>query len=247
MATAMIALASPTAALALLAELQEPLGDVGHDIRVHATCRARTCLQSRRPGTRDPFGAAHPWYVLAEVSLPQPDSDLAGRFEVTLATEIQDGRVIDAVSATSDLQRDAFWRLRETIPEAQRHEGPGLKHDISVDPQRLAQFIDEGGALVARLAPGCAAGRLRAPGRRKPALQSEFRPAGRQLRGTVGSAIQRARYTTSLRATAAASARSTASASSRSAELAALRRSRRPRPDARHQESDRSARHHESR
>jgi FAD/FMN-containing dehydrogenase len=151
-ATAMIALASPAAALALLTELKGRLGTSVTTFEIMPRV-ALELVCSHIGGTRDPFGAAHPWYVLAEISLPQPDSDLAGRFEGTLAAAIQDGRVIDAVSATSDLQRDALWRLRETIPEAQRHEGPGLKHDISVEPQRLAQFIEEGGALVKRLVP----------------------------------------------------------------------------------------------
>ncbi len=151
-ATAMIALASPAAALALLAELKDRLGtavttfEIMPRIAVEFVCR-------HIEGTRDPFGAAHPWYVLAEISLPQADSDLAGRFESALADTIAGGRAIDAVSATSDAQREAFWRLRETIPEAQRHEGAGLKHDISVEPQRLPQFIEEGGALLARIIP----------------------------------------------------------------------------------------------
>jgi FAD/FMN-containing dehydrogenase len=57
------------------------------------------------------------------------------------------------VPASSDAQRESLWRLRETIPEAQRQEGAGLKHDISVEPRRLPQFIDEGRALLARIVP----------------------------------------------------------------------------------------------
>ena len=29
-------------------------------------------------------------------------------------------------------QRDALWRLRESIPEAQRREGASIKHDVAV-------------------------------------------------------------------------------------------------------------------
>lgn len=152
MATAMIALASPAAALDLLAALKNGLGaavttyELMPRIALEFVCRHIT-------GTRDPFGEPYPWYVLAEVSLPQADSDLADRFESVLADAIAQGRAADAVTATSEAQRETLWQLRETIPEAQRHEGAGLKHDISVEPQRLPQFIDEGRALFARIVP----------------------------------------------------------------------------------------------
>jgi FAD/FMN-containing dehydrogenase len=92
--------------------------------------------------------------VRAEVSLPQGDAGLVARFEEALAAAIAAGLVADAATASSESQRRDFWRLRESIPEAQRAEGPGLKHDISVEPARLPAFVDEGRALVERLAPG---------------------------------------------------------------------------------------------
>jgi len=104
-------------------------------------------------GMRDPLGGAHAWYVLAEIGLPQADSDLGARFESALAAAIERRDAADCVIAASDAQRDALWRLRETIPEAQRREGPGLKHDISVEPAKLPQFIEEGRVLLERLAP----------------------------------------------------------------------------------------------
>jgi len=105
-------------------------------------------------GARDPFERPHAWYALVEVTLAQADVDLSGRFEAALASAIERGVVGDAVTATSESQRETLWRLRETIPEAQRHEGVSLKHDISVEPARLPHFIDEGRALLARLVPG---------------------------------------------------------------------------------------------
>ena len=152
MATAMIAIASPAAALDLLAVLKNGLGTAVTTFEIMPRI-ALDFVFRHIAGARDPFGGPYPWYVLAEISLPQADSDLAGRFESVLADAIVQGRAIDAVSATSEAQRETLWRLRETIPEAQRNEGPGLKHDISVEPQRLPQFIDEGSALLARIVP----------------------------------------------------------------------------------------------
>ncbi|MGQ0430449.1 MAG: FAD-binding oxidoreductase [Gammaproteobacteria bacterium] len=152
-ATAFIALPSPAAALALLARLRGALGDsvttfeLVPRIALELVCR-------HVPGCRDPFDRTHPWYALAEASLPQSDAGLAGRLEEALAAAIEAGDALDAATAASESQREAFWRLRETIPEGQRAEGPGLKHDVSVEPARLPSFIREGGALIERLAPG---------------------------------------------------------------------------------------------
>jgi len=152
-ATAMVAIASPAAALSLLSELRERLGDAVTTYELFP--RFALDLVCRHvPSTRDPFDRAHPWYVLTEITLPQADSDLGARFESALAAAVDRGAAADAVTAASDAQREALWRLRETIPAGQREEGPGLKHDISVEPARLPRFIDEGRAIVERLAPG---------------------------------------------------------------------------------------------
>ena len=151
-ATAMVALDTPAAALALLAMLRESQGDAVTTfeliprIGLELVCR-------HIAGTRDPFERPHDWYALIEVTLTQADADLASRFENALATAIERGVAGDAVTATSESQREGLWRLREAIPEAQRNEGVSLKHDISVEPAKLPHFIDQGRALLARLAP----------------------------------------------------------------------------------------------
>lgn len=52
------------------------------------------------------------------------------------------GLVIDGAIAMLKAQRNAFWRIREEQPEGQRREGVQLKHDLSVPPQLLADFIE---------------------------------------------------------------------------------------------------------
>jgi D-lactate dehydrogenase (cytochrome) len=152
-ATAMVALESAAAALALLALLRESQGDAVTTfeliprVGLEFVCR-------HIDGARDPFERPHAWYALVEVSSSQAGADLAGQFEAALASAIERGVVADAVTATSEGRRESLWRLREAIPEAQRHEGVSLKHDISVEPAKLPHFIDEGRALLARLAPG---------------------------------------------------------------------------------------------
>jgi D-lactate dehydrogenase (cytochrome) len=152
-ATALVGLDTPAAALELLGMLREALGDTVTTfelmprIAVEFTGRHVT-------GARDPFGEPHAWYVLAEATIAAADEGFAARFEAAVNSAIERGLVEDAVMAASGAQRDALWRLRETIPEAQGKEGASLKHDISVEPARLPAFIEEGRALLERLAPG---------------------------------------------------------------------------------------------
>src|SRR5205823_6587188 len=51
------------------------------------------------------------------------------------------GAVRDAVLTRSERERAALWKLRESIPEAQRHEGASLKHDISLPVAALPDFV----------------------------------------------------------------------------------------------------------
>jgi D-lactate dehydrogenase (cytochrome) len=152
-ATAFVALQSPAGALALLDRLREALGDAVTTFEIVP----RTALEfvvRHVPGTRDPFDAPHPWYVLAEASLATGDAAFAERFESSRAAAIEGGAVRNAAIAASEAERAAFWRLRETIPEAQGREGASLKHDISVEPARLPAFVEAGRALLERLSPG---------------------------------------------------------------------------------------------
>jgi D-lactate dehydrogenase (cytochrome) len=62
--------------------------------------------------------------------------------------------VQDAVLAASLDQRDAFWHLRESLPEAQTREGLSLKHDISVPIGDVPNLIARVIADVAKIVPG---------------------------------------------------------------------------------------------
>ena len=178
-ATAFVGLGTPAAALELLGSLREALGDTVTTFEL----MPRIALEftgRHVAGARDPFGEPHAWYVLAEATLAAADEAFAERFEAALAAAIERGLVEDAVTAASGAQRDALWRLRETIPEAQgegrrepqaRHLGrAGAAAGVHRGRTRLAR------APRARRAPGG----LWPPGRRQPALQPQR--AGRRRR-----------------------------------------------------------------
>lgn len=105
-------------------------------------------------GLSFPLAQRAPWYLLVELNAGSPLVPLEQIFESVLAEGLEFGEVSDGVLATSEAQRAALWRLREEQPEGQRLEGPQLKHDISVPPGRLDEFMAQASALCARLLPG---------------------------------------------------------------------------------------------
>jgi len=105
------------------------------------------------PELSDPLGTPHAWYVLCELTASRADEPLADLLQTILADAMERGWVADAALAANERQRAAFWRLRESVPEAQRLAGPSLKHDIAVPIATLPRFIAEAAALVAQLVP----------------------------------------------------------------------------------------------
>jgi FAD/FMN-containing dehydrogenase len=106
------------------------------------------------PVTRDPLDRLHPWYVLVEIGMGRSSTAARESIEAELAAAMESGEIADAAIAESEAQREMFWRLRETIPEAQSREGASIKHDISVTTSELPHFVVEGAALLMQLAPG---------------------------------------------------------------------------------------------
>jgi FAD/FMN-containing dehydrogenase len=150
--TAVIGLASPEAALRLLGLAREGAGAAVTTFEV----MARICLDfvlAHIPGSRDPLSASHPWYVLLELSSPAAGG-LRATLEHLLAEAHDQGLVADAAIADSLKARAEWWRLRETIPEAQKPEGGSIKHDVSLPLKAVPAFLAEASVEVARVVPG---------------------------------------------------------------------------------------------
>ena len=106
------------------------------------------------PGNRDPFGTQFPWYVLLEISGLQADGAAQAIMEGLLSEALERELVRDATIAASLTQAQDFWRLRESISEAQKPEGGNIKHDISVPISDIPEFIRRADACVERVCPG---------------------------------------------------------------------------------------------
>jgi len=148
-ATAFVAVPDMRAATHLLARLQEHTNGLLNAFEVIARSGLELVL-THIPGTREPFAAPSPWYVLCEAS---GIKGVGEAFLSGLESALADGFAGDVVIASSEAQRDSLWRLREAMSEAQKLEGPSLKHDISVPVSAAAEFIDTAIAAVAARLP----------------------------------------------------------------------------------------------
>jgi FAD/FMN-containing dehydrogenase len=139
-ATALAAVPDVRAAVTLLGELRAASGDRISSFEL--VPRAGIELTTRHiPGVSDPLSAAYPWYVLCELSSARASEPLDAVLEEALGEALARGTVLDAAMVRSERERAALWKLRESIPEAQRHEGASLKHDISLPVAALADFV----------------------------------------------------------------------------------------------------------
>jgi FAD/FMN-containing dehydrogenase len=106
------------------------------------------------PNTRAPLSGAHAWHALVEATTTESDSDVSAELERLLAAALQQGIIDDAVIAANDAQAEAFWKLRDTISEAERAEGQTLAHDISVPVADMPRFIIDAAKQVEARFPG---------------------------------------------------------------------------------------------
>lgn len=139
-ATAFVAVPNPASAVSLLAELRKYCGDLVSSFELVPDVAIKLVTE-HLPGARSPLDTESPWYVLCEITSALSNEPLAERLEAALAAALETGLITDASLAQSERERQDFWFVREQIPEAQRRDGPSIKHDISLPLDRLAEFI----------------------------------------------------------------------------------------------------------
>lgn len=149
--TAFVAVRDPQSAIDLLNRLQHTTGGLISTFELIPRIGIEF-VAAHIPQTTDPMARASDWYVLLEAGsaavLPLRDA-----VEGALATAMADGLVSDAVIASSEAQRQALWRLRDGISEAQKFEGGSIKHDVSVPVRAIPEFLRRGVEAVSALVP----------------------------------------------------------------------------------------------
>jgi FAD/FMN-containing dehydrogenase len=109
------------------------------------------------PGTRGPLVGAHDWHVLVEATAESADEDPSSLLQGLLGQALDQGIVEDATVAASEAQAEAMWRIRDSISEAERADGPTLAHDISVPVADMPRFMKATAAEVEQAFPGVSA------------------------------------------------------------------------------------------
>ncbi|MCV2867667.1 FAD-binding oxidoreductase [Defluviimonas sp. WL0002] len=159
-ATAMLAMSSLDAALALLNRLQADSGGLVEAFE-YMPRSYQELLVARRPDLGLPFDRIHDVTILVELGAttprdctPGPDGvlPLAALLEGTLGAMMEEGLVTDAVIASSEAQRRALWARREAAAEIGTPiSGPMVDTDVCVPLDRVARFLSLAGKRIAAL------------------------------------------------------------------------------------------------
>jgi FAD/FMN-containing dehydrogenase len=133
---------SPPDAYALLKHLQRQAGPAMEGFEILPQSALDAVLR-HIPGTRPPLSGKHNWHALIELvqddaAQPSP-ADLAQR---VMAGAMEAGLADDAALSANEAHAEAFWKIRDSISEAERAEGPALQHDVSVPVADMARFIE---------------------------------------------------------------------------------------------------------
>ncbi len=151
-ATAVVGLDAPAAAIELLARAKAETGGGVEAFELMKRIGMEFVL-ANIPDTREPLNSAPPWCVLIELVSGEPGAADAA-MERLLTHALETGLITDAAIAQNDAHRAAFWKVREEQSAAQKPEGGGWKHDVSVPLSRIADFLEEATAAVERFHPG---------------------------------------------------------------------------------------------
>ncbi|WP_174301322.1 FAD-binding oxidoreductase [Caulobacter sp. S45] len=149
---AVVGLASPEAALHLLARAKDESGGAVEAFELISR-RGVELACKNIPDVRDPLGASYPWIVLVEIA-SREGGHAEAAMERLLASALEDGTIEDAALAQNQAQAKAFWRLREEQSAAQKPEGVTWKHDVSVPISSVPQFLARATETAEAMAPG---------------------------------------------------------------------------------------------
>jgi len=151
-ATALVAVPSVKAAIALLLRLKRAFSDrlVGFELM---SAFSLGLSRKHHAGSPDVL-QGHAWYALVQADDSAADAPLVAALESALADAVDAGEALDASIAQSKAQAEKLWALRENVSEAQRREGPNIKHDISLPVSAIPAFLHEIDAALLAAFPG---------------------------------------------------------------------------------------------
>jgi FAD/FMN-containing dehydrogenase len=151
-AVAWVGIESPNKALELLRFLEARTSNLEGFELVPQDCL--DLVLKHIPGARPPLGGQHRWNLLVEETTASSGTDISAELEALLAEALKRKIIEDAALAANETQAEAFWRIRDSISEAERSEGQTLAHDISVAVSDMPSFLIHASAELERVFPG---------------------------------------------------------------------------------------------
>lgn len=117
--------------------------------------RALGAVLTHISGTRPPLDTTHRWHALMEFVQDDPAQSSPGELAMHLLEDAIGHNLLEnATIARSDVQAEAFWKIRDSIAEAERAAGAALQHDISVPVAAMARFIEQESPRIEADYPG---------------------------------------------------------------------------------------------
>lgn len=117
--------------------------------------RALNAVLTHISGTRPPLETTHRWHALMEFVQDDPAQSSPGELAMQLLEDAVAHNLLEnATIARSDVQAEAFWKIRDSIAEAERAAGAALQHDISVPVAAMARFIEQESPRIEADYPG---------------------------------------------------------------------------------------------
>tara|TARA_Y100000022_G_C13233775_1_gene368763 strand:- start:522 stop:1541 length:1020 start_codon:yes stop_codon:yes gene_type:complete len=93
------------------------------------------------------------YYLLVELGSISKEVPLDNILTKEIEKGIEKNIIADGSIASSESQKKVFWRLRDEQPEGQKRLGPQLKHDLSVPPSKLVDFLISADKICNQIMP----------------------------------------------------------------------------------------------
>lgn len=150
-ATAIVGLDSAEAAVSLFGRLRADSGDTITSCELMGREPLSLAI-THTPDCHEPLAASYPWYLLVDLTSSATGAGLAQRLEQALSGAMRG--VGDYRIAADPAMAADFWRLRNSIPGAQKGAGASIKNDVSVPVADIPAFIDAASRAVIDACPG---------------------------------------------------------------------------------------------
>lgn len=136
-ATALVAMPSFDAALAVLQHMQQRFGNSVAAFELMWDSFVQASVQWQQ--LQAPFAENHPFLALIDVD-GKDEASLRDAVEEALGAAMEGGDVLDAVIAQSQTQAKALWKLREAPAELNNHMHPPINFDVSLPQADIGRF-----------------------------------------------------------------------------------------------------------